>query len=173
MQDNETVFRGLYDKHSSTMIYFCYGIVGSKQDAEDYVQIMFKLAWEKIDFIKKLTPQQQKKWIYTALKNIIKDKEESKQLRLSYTSQLNDSDGAVSDEVEQWISKEMFPIYMKEVKEQLNDKDKELFTAAFEDKIPYTELSERYGKNVFSLAMQISRLRKKLKPMVEKILSKE
>lgn len=173
MSNNENLFRELYNKYHTTMLHFCIGLIESKYDAEDYVQITFKLVWEKIDFIQTLEPWQQKKWIYTTLKNVIKDKEESRKKRQQLNSSIKDFDIAVTEEIEKWITEEQFNSYIKEIKEKLNDKEKKLFIAAFEHKLSYKALSKCYGKNVFSIGMQITRLRKKLKPIIEDLIKIE
>lgn len=173
MMKNEDIFHDIYMKYHSTMIHYCIGRNISEEKAEDYVQLLFKLVWKKINQFKSLNKKQQKTWLYSSMNYIINNKSKAKSTtEITFEDSENDSNLS-SNPINSIIEEIQFQNYIEEIKEQLSETEKELFKAIFEDKISYKDLSVTHGKSRFALRMQITRLRKKITPIIENIIFKE
>lgn len=171
MTKNEELFHEIYEKRHSTMILYCIGRGISEQNAEDYVQILFELVWKRIALFASLDKNQQRKWMYSAINNIISNKNKYNN-EIPYDSLENDL-RLSSRHIDFIIEEEQFQNYITEIKKQLNESETALFKAVFEDKLSYKELSETYKKNQFALRSQVSRLRKKIEPIIKNTILKE
>lgn len=77
-----------------------------------------------------------------------------------------------NDNLKQYQSEEDYQTYVMQVYDELStDKERELFKLIFDQKIDYNTLSQKYGVSSGTVRVVVSRLRKKLRVIVNKILS--
>lgn len=173
MSDADSTFTELFNTYYESLIKYCISVGARPHDAEDAVAEAFSRAFSKSDQLMTLTPRQQKAWLYTAATKIIKEKR-SKKTHITF-SEINNIEDYLrdGDEIEKFHSEESFDSYVKEVYSSLSsDRERELFDLIFDKKIDYAMMSEQYGIESASVRVMVSRLRCKLREIVNKMLIK-
>lgn len=172
MSDADSTFTELFNKYYESLLKYCISVGARPHDAEDAVSEAFSRALSKSNQLMTLTPRQQKAWLYTAATKIIKENR-SKKTHVTFSEISNIEDYLQEgDDIEQFNSEESFDSYVREIYSSLSSKERELFDKIFDKKIDYATMSEQYGIESASVRVMVSRLRSKLRGIVNNVLTK-
>ena len=119
-----------------------------------------------------LKPEQQRAWLYSAVVRIIKENNAQKKPELF--SEIENIENYIkdADDLEQYQAEETYQEYVQQVYDELStEKERELFKLIFNQKIDYDTLSQKYDASSGTVRVMVSRLRKKLRVIVNKILN--
>ncbi len=172
MSDRDSIYAEMFNMYQQSLINFCISKGVRPEDGEDIVSEAFIRALEKADQLLVLEPNQQKAWLYSAVVNIIK--ENAAKASPIVFSQIENIENFIkdNDELERFQAEEDYQQYVQQVYDELStDKERELFQLIFDKKINYEALSQKYNVTPGSVRVMVSRLRKKLREIVNKILS--
>lgn len=172
MPDRDSLYTELFDLYHQSLINFCISKGVRSENIEDIVSEAFTRALAKSDQVMTLNPQQQRAWLYSAVVRIIKENYAQKTPELF--SEIENIENYIkdSDDLEQYQSEETYQSYVQQIYDELStEKERELFELIFDQKIDYDTLSKKYDASPGNVRVMVSRLRKKLRVIVNKILS--
>lgn len=173
MKTGNEILTELYNIYQRTLINICISKGLSKADSEDVVSEAFYRFWENIDDLGNLTQAQQKKWLYSAVNNIFYEV-----IRLKYKTidtDINDLADIISDKKSDFeivIEDQEFERLVKLFEAELTNSEKISFRVMLdkESGATYKELSEEYDIPISTLTSGTTRLRKRAKIILKKIL---
>lgn len=172
MPDRDSLYTELFNSYHGSLINFCVSRGVKPENVEDIVSEAFTRALAKADQIMTLEPKQQRAWLYSAVLNIIK--ENNAKTKPAVFSEIENIENFIkdNDNLEQFLSEETYRQYVQQVYDELlNDKERELFTLIFDQKIDYDTLSQKYNTSQGTVRVMVSRLRKKLRIILNKVLN--
>ena len=172
MVDRDSVYTELFQAYHVYLIRFCITQGIRAENAEDIVSEPFSRALIKSDQFLKLAPKQQKSWLFSAVTNIIKENK-SKPIAIPF-SEIDNIENYLADhdELEQFQSEEEYQQYLRQVTDELStEKERELFRLMIDEKLDYDTLSKKYAISPGTARVMISRFRKKLRMIVNKVLN--
>lgn len=172
MTDRDSVYIDLFHTYYRSMLNFCIskGVGGS--DAEDIISEAFIRALVKPEKFLALTQKQQKSWLYSAVVNIIKENQSKTSLAVFSEIEKADDFPTDDDKLKQFQENENFQAYIQEVYDKLTDeKERELFRLIVEQRLDYDTLSREYDVSPGNMRVIVSRFRKKLRAIVNKLLT--
>lgn len=172
MPDKDSIYTELFQTYRQSLINFCVSKGVRPENIEDIVSEAFTRALEKAEQFLKLTPQQQRAWLYSAVIRIIK--ENNAKITPIVFSEIENIENHIkdNDDLAQFKNEETYQGYIQQVYDELtNDNERELFKLIFDQKIDYNTLSEKYDASSGTVRVMVSRLRKKLRIIVNKILN--
>jgi len=172
MVDRDSVYNELFQTYHVFLISFCVTQGIHVENAEDIVQEAFTRALAKSDQFLRLEPKKQKSWLFSAVTNIIKENN-AKPEAIPF-SEIENIDNYIADhdDLEQLQSEETYQQYVQQVSDELsNDKERELFKLIIDEKLDYDTLSRKYALSSGTARVMVSRFRKKLREIVNNILS--
>lgn len=172
MSDRDSIYNELFNKYHQSLINFCISRGVRAENVEDIVSEAFTWALEKAEQFMKLTPKQQKAWLYSAVILIIKENNAKAETPVFSEIENIESYIKYDDSLEQFQAEENYRQYVRQVYDELStEKERELFRLIFDEKIDYDTLSRKYNVSPGAVRVMVSRLRKKLRVIVNKILS--
>lgn len=172
MPDRDFIYTELFHTYYKSLINFCISQGVHAENADDIVSEAFTRAWTKAEQFLMLEPIQQKAWLYSAVVNIIK--ENKAKAPPTPFSEIENIENFIKDnnDLISFKSEEDFYGYAEQVYDELEtDKERELFTLIFDERIDYEILSQKYGTSQGNVRVMVSRLRKKLRVIVNKLLN--
>ena len=172
MPDRDSLYTELFDLYRQSLINFCVSKGVRPENIEDIVSEAFARALARDDQIMELTPPQQRAWLYSAVVRIIK--ESYAKPTPAVFSEIENIENYIKDDddLEHYQSEDTYQDYVQQVYDELSsDKDRELFDLIFDQKIDYDILSTKYNVPSGTARVMVSRLRKKLRLIVNKILN--
>ena len=172
MMDRDSLYTELFHLYHQSLINFCISKGVRPENVEDIVSEAFTRALAQSDLIISLVPQQQRAWLYSAVVRIIK--ENNARIPPAVFSEIENIENYIKsdDALEQYQSEEDFKEYTKQVYNELSTKkERELFGLIFDQKIDYETISKKYNSSPVATRVMVSRLRKKLRGIVNKILN--
>ena len=172
MPDLDSIFTELFETYHRSLINFCISQGVHANHAEDITSEAFARAMAKRDQFLPLEPKQQRAWLYSAVGYIIK--ENNARITSVPFSEIENIENYITetDKLEEYITNEDFNGYVQQIHDELTDeKDIELFRLIFNRKIDYEALSKNYNITPGHTRVMVSRLRKKLRVIVNKILN--
>lgn len=172
MLDRDSLYAELFNTYHQSLINFCISKGVRSENAEDIVSEAFTRALAKADQVMTLNPRQQKAWLYSAVVRIIK--ENNTKTTPAVFSEIENIENYIkdTDDLEHFQTEENYQQYVQQVYDELStDKERELFKLIFDQKIDYDTLSQKYDASSGTVRVMVSRLRKKLRVIVNKILS--
>lgn len=172
MLDRDSIYTELFHTYHQSLINFCVSKGVRPENVEDIVSEAFTRALAKADQVMPLEPKQQRAWLYSAVVKIIK--ETNAKAKPAAFSEIENIENYIkeNDTLEQFQSEETYRGYVQQVYDELStDKERELFRLIFDQKIDYDTLSQKYDASSGTVRVMVSRLRKKLRVIVNKVLS--
>ena len=172
MPDRDSLYTELFDLYHQSLINFCVSKGVRSENIEDIVSEAFTRALAKSSQVMPLKPEQQRAWLYSAVVRIIKENNARKTPELF--SEIENIENYIKDgdDLEQFQSEETYQGYVQQVYDELStEKERELFRLIFDQKIDYDTLSKKYDASSGTVRVMVSRLRSKLRVIVNKILS--
>lgn len=172
MPDRDSIYTELFQTYYRSLVNFCISQGVRAENVDDIVSEAFIRAWSKADQFMVLELKQQKAWLYSAVVNIIK--ENNAKTQPTPFSEIENIENHIkdNDDLTSFNSEETFNEYTEQVYNELEtDKDRELFALIFDKKIDYEVLSRKYDTTQGNVRVMVSRLRKKLRVIVNKILN--
>ena len=172
MPDRDSLYTELFDLYNQSLINFCVSQGVRSENIEDIVSEAFTRALAKSDQVMPLKPEQQRAWLYSAVVRIIKENNAQKNPELF--SEIENIENYIKDDddLERYQSEETYQGYVQQVYDELSiEKERELFKLIFNQKIDYDTLSKKYDASSGTVRVMVTRLRKKLRVIVNKILS--
>ncbi|MBQ7923539.1 MAG: sigma-70 family RNA polymerase sigma factor [Clostridia bacterium] len=172
MPDLNSIFTELFETYHGSLINFCISQGVRAESAEDIASEAFTRALANPEKFLPLDPKQQRTWLYSAVGYIIK--ENNARITSVPFGEIENIENYITetDKLEEFIADEDFNGYVKQIHEELSDeKDRELFRLIFDRKIDYDTLSKKFGITPGHTRVMVSRLRKKLRVIVNKILN--
>lgn len=172
MPDRDSIYNELFNNSHQSLLNFCISKGVRAENVEDIAAEAFTRALAKSDLIMTLTPKQQKAWLYSAVIRIMK--ENNAKTVTSAFSEIENIENYIKDDdgLEKFHTEENYRQYVREVYRELTtEKERELFRLIFDEKIDYNTLSQKYNVSPGTVRVMVSRLRKKLRIIVNKILS--
>lgn len=168
----EALYTELFRKCYGSLLHFCMAEGFAKETAEDIVSEAFARACGKADQFASLEPKQRVAWMYAAANRIMKETR-AKRTPVPF-SEIPEIENIPQDKdgMEAFHTDDSFDSYIKEVYAALDsDKERELFLRIVEEKLDYRSLTEEYGVTSGNLRVILCRLRKKLRKIVNNILT--
>ncbi len=120
---NILAFNTLFTSYSGMLYRFAYGFLKSDVDAEDIVQEVFTIVWDKRKELR--TELSFKSFLFTISSNLIKKQFRKKYYQHKYFNEIlkDDSDFKTIEYVDYTFARE----YLEKLVEQLPDKRREIF----------------------------------------------
>ncbi|MBQ7923652.1 MAG: sigma-70 family RNA polymerase sigma factor [Clostridia bacterium] len=172
MPDLDSIFTELFETYHRSLINFCISQGVRADNAEDITSEAFARALAKPDQFLALEPKQQRAWLYSAVAYIMKENN-AKTHPVTF-SEIENIENYITDndDLQHFISEGDFDEYAKQVYDELStDNDRELFKSIFDQKIDYEVLSKKFNVTPGNTRVMVSRLRKKLRVIVNKLLN--
>ena len=172
MPDRDSLYTELFDLYHQSLINFCVSRGVRPENIEDIVSEAFTRALAKSDQVMPLKPPQQRAWLYSAVVLVIKENNARKSPE--FFSEIENIENYLSDDddFEQHRSDETFHDYVLQIYDELStEKERELFRLIFNQKIDYDTLAKKYDAEPGTVRVMVSRLRKKLRKIVNKMLN--
>lgn len=172
METEEKVTVNLFDQNYKALIGYCINKGLTQQEAEDAVSAAFFQFWQKYDSVKGLDPDQQKKWIYSAVKN---NSHVELRKRMIYSDdepeeKINSLDSG-TDEIKNVIEKLAYEQMIERLKKQLTEKEKETLQVMLEAESndTFKKLTDKYDLKYATLRTEIKRFRVKFRTILQKL----
>lgn len=158
------MFNEFHMQNYNIMFRFCKSKGQNEKDAEVITSEAMHRLW--------LIGINDKKWMYKTIQYIIKEYHRKSNANL--VENIDDHTYVLSDDgnIDQIIEIERYIIYIRNIQAQLDENEKELFKLAFIEKISYPEIIENLNITSSTLRSRISRLRKKLRPIMDELLKR-
>ena len=160
------IFDEFMEKNYRTFLWYCIHTKGQKpEDADEIVGEAFC----RIHFIwierKDYDEIKNKKWMYNAIDNIIK--EYKKKLKKHLSDNIDDYVDLIPDasSIDENLE---YQEYVTAIESELSESDIELFRLCYIERIPYSQICIRLNINDQALRTRISRLKKRIKKILEK-----
>ena len=160
------IFDEFMEKNYRIFLWYCTQTKGQKpEDADEIVDEAFG----RLHFIwnqrKDFDEIKNKKWMYNAIDNIIK---EYKRNRIKHISDNIDDYADLIPDASSIDENLEYQEYVKAIELKLNESDIELFRLCYIERIPYSQICKRLNINDQALRTRISRLRKRIEKIIEK-----
>lgn len=145
-ESREDIFRTIYDAYQRPVFAFAYYLTKSRDMAEDVVQEVFTLLWEKrgllnpdtflLTYLKKMTRNR----VIDIFRKAAVNKKFSEKIYTAMVTQAN----AESYSPDQTLEKEMAVIY-QEALNQLPPQQRLVFSLRRDEKLSYNQIANRLG----------------------------
>lgn len=167
MKEKEKLYRELFMKHHGTMFQFCRAFIHNETIADEIVHEAFVRLWCVWDERATYPPLLNKGWLYKTMRNIIYETQ-----RVRNTDSINHHEHLQGDDhITEKNETLQYEHYIQEIRKHLKPSDCKLFELYVVRMLSYKEIAELLEIRESSVRSQVTRLRKRLKPIVEKILS--
>lgn len=152
------------------MFRFCKSKGQNEKDAEEITSEAMHRLWLVWDKRYDFSEIDNKKWVYKAIQYIIKEYYRKSEANL--VENIDNHLYVLSDDgnIDRIIETERYINYTRNIQGQLDENEKELFKLAFIEKNSYPEIIENLNITSSTLRSRISRLRKKLRPIMDELL---
>ena len=161
-----TIFEQCYKDYYESLINFARARLGEGgRFSEDCVQEAYMVFYNRLQSGEEF--QYPRAFLYRTLDNIVKKQKAKIVAEESNTVSLDSPESSVQIAVEDNIDCEE---YIRILEESLNDEEKELYTAKYVYNKKIEEIANENGLSVGAVTMRLSRLRKKLKNLLEDLI---
>lgn len=161
-----TIFEQCYKDYYESLINFARARLGEGgRFSEDCVQEAYMVFYNRLQSGEEF--QYPRAFLYRTLDNIVKKQKAKIVAEESNTVSLDSPESSVQIAVEDNIDCEE---YIRLLEESLNDEEKELYTAKYVYNKKIEEIANENGLSVGAVTMRLSRLRKKLKNLLEDLI---
>lgn len=171
MDEKERVFHDLYVEYHEILYKTCISFTGNPVKADEIVQEAFIRLWIVWDERIKCTLSANKSWLYKAVMNIIHEMQRTDMRHPDDIDELTDTPAEDSirarDEILQYEH------YLSVIQRILKPKEYRVFELYVVNGMTYSEMAVVLKKRESTIRSEISRLRKKLRPAVEKLLKEK
>jgi len=165
VRDTEFIEK-LYSQHKHDVYSYAFSYCKSKSDAEDCLQEVFCRALEKVNKLKKHPAPE--KWLFVTarLASLEKLRSNNKKLKLEFN--IDDIELALQDDsfedrlLETEYSDGEILLLRNEIVDSLTDKDKELYTLRYVDKLDINTISTHLKISYSNVTTRLNRLKKKI-----------
>ena len=169
MSKDKTLFCEFVLKYSDDFLRFCISYTKNRFDADDMLSEAYKRMWTVWDTRQDLPMQVNKAWMLKTISNISKEYYRQKK------KTPDDIDGQAeirsqTNEIEQFEEKRQFEAYVKEIMNELSENEKRVFKLYMIEGYSYKEVSEMIDAPSVTVRSQVSRIRKKLRPKIDKLI---
>ncbi len=172
MLDKDNLYTALFEIYHDSLKNFCISKGVRPEDIDDMVSEAFTRAIANANTVLSLEPPQQRAWLYSAVMWIMK--EYNSRREVIPFSEVEDIEKYIQaeDDSEQIRDEDAFRCYVKQVYAALEtEEERKLFIEIFDRKVNYAELAQKYGRSVGNMRVMVSRFRKKLRKIVNNVLS--
>jgi RNA polymerase sigma-70 factor (family 1) len=145
-ENRQDIFRTVYDAYQRPVFAFAYYLTKSKDMAEDVVQEVFTLLWEKrgllkpetflLTYLKKMTQNK----VIDIFRKATVDKKMAEKIYMAMTTQAN----AESYSPDYTLEKELSIIY-QEALDRLPPQQRLVFTLRRDENLSYNQIADRLG----------------------------
>lgn len=161
-----TIFEQCYKDYYESLINFARARLGeSGRFSEDCVQEAYMVFYNRLQSGEEF--QYPRAFLYRTLDNIVKKQKAKIVAEESNTVSLDSPESSAQIAVEDNIDCEE---YIRLLEESLNDEEKELYTAKYVYNKKIEKIANENGLSVGAVTMRLSRLRKKLKNLLEDLI---
>ena len=156
-----------YAKYYRMVLRFCLRLTGGNQhDAEDLTGEVFRLFFMMQDQLHFETPAALVTWLYRTAKNIW-----MKTVRHAMRKPPDmDETDLFTNQFDGVEEEKQYQEYMKQIEKTLSGSDLVLFRSIVVERLPYPEVAERLGISEKAMRVRWTRLRQKIRPIVEEML---
>uniref|UniRef100_UPI0032165DAB RNA polymerase sigma-70 factor n=1 Tax=uncultured Draconibacterium sp. TaxID=1573823 RepID=UPI0032165DAB len=161
---NILAFNQLFEAYSSKLFYFAKGYLKSEEDAEELVQEVFSIIWEKRDRLK--SGFSVKSYIFTIAFNSIKKHFRQKaRFRTFLKSEiLNDT----TSETSQQIDYNSLRAHILKLSESLPEKRREVFIKSRFEGLPNKEIADNLGLSQKTIENHLNLALKEIRNKMER-----
>ena len=171
MDEKGKDFECFYQSTYVAMHNYCKHRGQKDEDADEIVDEAFVRMWHTWDRCSALDNIRRKKWIFSAIDNIIRER------RKKHTPVIEDIDDhieeledKVGDELNRAFEKIKFDIYVDRIKEILPPSEWETFEEIVIKQHDYKEAAEKLGRSISVVYLQMARIRKKIEKKKKDVL---
>lgn len=160
---NRSVFRDLFDNYYEPLSRYCMRFVSDQEDAEEIVQDVFVMLWEKRDQISITTSLNA--YLFRSVKNKALNYKTHLNVRKSYTDHII-ATTEISSEADDMAQQELQTMYEAAL-ESMPEKRRQIFEMSRKDGLKYAEIADKLSISVKTVEAHLSKaledLRMKLK----------
>ena len=170
MTDRDAILSELHQQYAKSLHNFCLSRGVSPDLAEDVVSETFVRVLEKADVFFSLPPEKWKTWLFSTTLNVIR--EERARRRETPFSAVENLENTLSYEEDftGFRTDADFRRWLNTVRAELDtERERELFAQIFDQKVDYASLAEHHGTTETGARKMVSRLRQKLREIVNKV----
>ena len=157
-----------YAYYYKTVLRSClYLTRGNQYDAEDLTGEVFHLFFIMQDRLDFESPDALTAWLGKTARNVWR---KTVRHAVRKPSDMDETD-LFANQFDGVDEEKRYQEYVERVEQTLSGSDLELFRSIVVDRLPYPKVAERFGISEQNLRVRWVRLRKKMRPMVDKMLS--
>lgn len=161
-----TIFEQCYKDYYQSLINFAHARLRESSDfSEDCVQEAFTVFYNRLQAGENF--EYPKAFLYRTLDNIVKKQKAKIVAEEMNTVSLDDPDNTIDIAVQDEIDCEK---YIRILEKSLDEDEKTLYTAKYVDGKKIEQIANETNLSVGAVTMRLSRLRKKLKNLLEDLL---
>ena len=171
MDEKETIFHTLYQEYHGVLYKTCISFTGNPAKADETVQEAFVRLWIVWDSRLDCSKSANKSWLYKTAVNIL---HEAQRADMRCPDNMNDLAGIPDEDIigarEEGFQHEY---YIFEIRKILKPAEDRVFDLYAVKGMTYREMAAVLNKSESTIRSQVSRMRKKLRPTVEKLLKEQ
>lgn len=161
-----TIFEQCYKDYYESLINFARARLGEGgRCSEDCVQEAYIVFYNRLQSGEEF--EHPRAFLYRTLDNIVKKQKAKIVAEEANTVSLDSPEGSVEIAVQDEIDCEE---YIKILEDSLNKEEKEIYTAKYVYNKKIEEIAKETGLSVGAVTMRLSRLRKKVKALLEELI---
>jgi RNA polymerase sigma-70 factor (ECF subfamily) len=169
---NENSFiESLYNQYGIEIYKICYSYIKIKSDAEDCLQEVFYRAMTKVNDLKKHPAPD--KWLFVTARLVSLEKlrttNSRRELDISGFENILQSETFEDELLRQQYTDEEIILLRNDILEQLNEKERELYTMRYIEKLGVDIISEQLKINYSNTTTRLNRLKMKIIKLAAKI----
>lgn len=171
MNEKDTDFEQFYKSTYVIMLYYCKTMGQKDEDADEIVDDAFVRMWHAWDRCAELDVEGRRKWLYNAIKYIIRERQKKCAPLVKdiddYIDTLEDEAG---DRLKAALENGQFDIYIDRIAEILTPIECKLFKSVVVDGLTYRESADKLGIGIDYAYVLMTRIRSKVKKSEKDIL---
>lgn len=168
MIDIETSFDDIYTRYYPAILRYGIAKRYSKEKAEEISQETFERLWQRRAKLKFENEAALHVWLYkvAALVMLETNRKDTDESDVALCERYITAEDDISDREE----KMQYEHYVSKIENELSDGEKQIFRMVFVDKKEYSYCASKLKINPSTMRSNISRLRKKLRPYIDKMI---
>ena len=171
--NNNDFIKSLYDQYSDEIYMICFSLCKSKIDAEDCLQEVYLRALSKASEVKRHNAPD--KWLFVTARLVSLEKLRIKNKIIRHELNIEDfeailTNGTFEDDLlEKQYTETDILLLRKDIIENLNEKERQLYILRYVEKLSVDLISERLKINYSNATTRLNRLKTKIIKFVSQI----